>query len=507
MTLANFEALQSRSLLAALAVLSGLAGLAATCVPASAQVYWGDRYPSGRYYQPPQQRDYFFPFFGDRYNRPPPVVDSSKAPPPRKLETPPASTVVVIGDSMADWLAYGLDEIYAEQPEVGFERKIRPTSGLIRYDTKNDQLDWSQVIKDALAAEKPSAIIVMLGLNDRVPMRDKAPPRPEPPRKGEQPAQGQAPQNATQGQAAPAAANAEAASQGTTNETPRPAAGGSYDFHSDRWAELYGKRIDEMIAAVKSKGVPVLWVGLPALRGTKSTSDMSYLDELYRQRAEKAGVAYEDIWDGFVDEQGRYAVQGPDFEGQTRRLRTADGVHFTKAGAVKLASFVDRDLRRALSSHATPVALPGPEVTAPKTGGPRPAIGPVLPLTASGGGEGGDLLGAGSRPAQMSSDPVAAEVLGRGDPLTAPRGRADDFSWPRPASDASATDIAPEPAAVTPAPPAKKGAAGKADAKKPADDKADAKNKPGSDSTRNRRSPSASLDAPPRPPRSVGGGF
>ena len=75
-----------------------------------------------------------------------------------------------------------------------------------------------------------------------------------------------------------------------------------------------------MIAALKTKGVPIVWVGLPAIRGTKSTSDMSYLDELYRARAEKAGITYVDIWDGFVDEQGRYAQQGPDFEGQTRRL-------------------------------------------------------------------------------------------------------------------------------------------------------------------------------------------
>ena len=44
-----------------------------------------------------------------------------------------------------------------------------------------------------------------------------------------------------------------------------------------------------MIAALKSKGVPIIWVGLPTIRGTKSTSDMGYLDELYRGRAEKAG--------------------------------------------------------------------------------------------------------------------------------------------------------------------------------------------------------------------------
>ena len=167
---------------------------------------------------------------------------------------------------------------------------------------------------------------------------------------------------------------------GTGNAAQRPVPGGLYDFHTDQWADLYVKRIDAMIAALKTKGVPVLWVGLPALRGPKSTGDMAYLDELYRERAERAGIVYVDIWDGFVDDQGRYAVDGPDFEGQIRRLRTPDGVHFTKAGAVKLASYVDLELRRVMSNHVMPVALP--EQGSPiKPGSPRPDVGPVLPLT------------------------------------------------------------------------------------------------------------------------------
>ena len=140
-----------------------------------------------------------------------------------------------------------------------------------------------------------------------------------------------------------------------------------------------------MIAALKTKGVPVLWVGLPSIRGAKSTSDMSYLDELYRARAEKAGIVYVDIWDGFVDDQGRYAQQGPDFEGQTRRLRTYDGVNFTKYGAEKLAHYVEHELRRVLNSHVVPVALPGPEEQTPAkgVGDAKPAVGPVVPLSTS----------------------------------------------------------------------------------------------------------------------------
>ena len=287
-------------------VLAGLAVMTVSLTavqPASAQ-YWNGGY---RYYRQSPQRDFFFPFSG--FMRPPPVADSAKAPATRKLEAPPTTTVVVVGDSTADWLGYGLDELYADQPEIGVERKIRGSSGLVRYDAKNETLDWPAAIKDALANEKPDAIVVMLGIYDRVPLRDKNPPPPNAKRAGE-PAQGtnqaanpaaaQPPQDKT---APPVDSEAppQAAAQG---DTQRPAPGGSYEFHTDPWATLYTKRIDDMIAALKSKGAPIVWVGLPAIRGTKSTGDISYLDELYRERAEKAGIVYVDIWDGFVDDQG-----------------------------------------------------------------------------------------------------------------------------------------------------------------------------------------------------------
>ncbi len=493
-----------------------------------------------RYQQQPRD-DFSFPF-GDRFMRPaPPPADYSKAPPPRKLDNPPSTSIVVIGDSFADWLAYGLDETYSDQPDMGVVRKIRPTSGLVRYDPKNDTLDWPQALKDVLAGEKPTVFVVMLGLNDRLPLRDRAPVKPAPQKPGEGQAPGQ-PQGQVQGQTqaqaqtqTPAQAQAPGAAPAPQNPPPQQpvaasdseggaqapvagggaqqaATGGSFDFHTDKWAEIYGKRIDDMINALKARGVPILWVGLPAIRGTKSTSDMAYLDEIYRERAEKAGIAYVDIWDGFVDDQGRYTVQGPDFEGQTRRLRTADGVHFTKAGAVKLASYVDQELRHVMSNRATPVAFPGPDTTAPKPAtvmGTHPDVGPVVPL-AAGGGEGGDLLG-GGRPAQVTStDPVAAKVLSRGDAIAAPSGRADDFTWPRNGADAKAatadTGPLPGPEQAAPAPGPKKGA----DTKKQPDAKAaDSKTKPAPDqgAAKPRRSPNASLDGAPRPPKEVGGGF
>src|SRR5579863_1705796 len=480
-----------RRLIGALAMTAAIAGASG---PAAAQgYYWTERPAPPRYYQAPPSRDFFsFPFLGgERYRAP--VADYSKAPPPRKPETPPTSTILVVGDSMADWLGYGLDETYVDQPDMGVVRDVRATAGLIRYDPKNETLDWPAVIKDQLATEKPNAVVVMLGLNDRLPIRD-----------GAAPAKG-AEQTPQEKPAAPPDAAA-ASPQGSADSTAQhPVPGRSYEFHTDPWADLYVKRIDEMIAALKSKGVPVLWVGLPALRGPKSTSDMAYLDELYRERAERAGIYYVDIWDGFVDDQGRYAVDGPDFEGQIRRLRTADGVHFTKAGAVKLASYVDLELRRVMSNRTAPVALP--EQGSPlKPGTPRPDVGPVLPLAVSssdaGSGGAGGLLGAGSQSPPLTSDPLAAKVLDRGAPIAAVAGRADDFSWPRPQVPAEA---APQPVSLAPAAPAKKGAAAHEEAKKPADAKKDVKKKPESDSrTRVRHSPRAELDGAPVPPAPVG---
>src|SRR5262249_56592504 len=162
--------------------------------------------PCTRHYRRSPRRDFLSPFSGERRNRPAPTVDYSKAPLPRKLEKPPSQTVVVIGDSMADWLGYGLDEKYTDQPEIGVERKIRATSGLVRYDAKNEALDWPQAATDALSNAKPNALLVMLGLNDRVPLGEKAPAQPK--RDGE-PAQG-GNQSASQASQDKAAAPAEA---------------------------------------------------------------------------------------------------------------------------------------------------------------------------------------------------------------------------------------------------------------------------------------------------------
>ena len=308
-------------------------------------------------------------------------VDSSRAPAPSRRAEPATSHVLVLGDSMADWLAYGLEDALGETPEFGVTRKHRTYSGLLRYEPRAETPDWAQAAREIIAAEKPNFIVMMVGLNDRQSIRERV--------VAPAPARGAA---RTHAPAAPAGETAAQPAQPPEHDTEKPTetdnpeqpsilapeaprgprVAGTHEFRTDKWAELYSKKIDDTIAALKSRGVPVFWVGLPSVRGQRSTSDMVYLNELYRTRAEKNGITFIDVWDGFVDEGGRFALQGPDFEGQTRRLRTADGVHFTKAGARKLAHYVEREIKRVASRGPVAVALPTsepqPQTPAAKTG-------------------------------------------------------------------------------------------------------------------------------------------
>jgi len=374
------------------------------------------------------------------------VEDYSKAPPPEKRDTVPERNVLVLGDAMADWLAYGLEDAYSEQPDMGVIRKHKTVSGLIKYQPKGEPADWVAAAKGILATEKPDTIVVMLGLDDRAAMREPAADKSDKAsdKKGDKkdararpdtkPADAKTKPDSAPGTAA--AVDTELPQDEADNPDAPPIAAreksarspnGLYEFRDERWIELYTKKIEEMIAVLKSKGVPVLWVGLPAIRGQKATADALFLDSLYRNAAGKAGITYVDVWDGFVDEAGRFLQKGPDFEGQIRQLRSFDGVYFTKAGARKLAHYVEHEITRLLAARSGPIALPTepatPDANAlPGQPAPRPLAGPILPLVASSVGTDQLLGGPGSRPAAV--DALAARTLVKGEALTPPPGRA-----------------------------------------------------------------------------------
>ena len=116
--------------------------------------FWGDRRSSN-------PNNSFDPFGGNRRStrpksfdpyspsyRRPQVFEATEPPAPRKVETPSTETVVVIGDLLADWLGYGLEQVFAETPEIGIVRKIKPDFGLARDDARLDAPGWLQAAKD-----------------------------------------------------------------------------------------------------------------------------------------------------------------------------------------------------------------------------------------------------------------------------------------------------------------------------------------------------------------------
>src|SRR5215475_2839270 len=401
------------------------------------------------YYGPPRRRQY-------QHTQQPPnqhtqqqPSESSRAPQPKKAEakgeqTGPTTSIVVMGDDMADWLGYGLEDVFADTPEIRVVRKNKLNSGLLHYDAKGD-LDWWHVARDTLAQEKADYVVMMLGIGDRQEIRVKdlakeADTRAkdqqakDPATKDPQAKDRQATDEAEKKDGQNSAKTTDTDENGTSSAQRTKKTGAPAEFRSEEWEKIYSRRIDDTIAALKSKGVPVIWVGLPPIRGARSSSDTAYLNELYRARAERAGIRYVDVWDGFVDEAGKYSNYGPDYEGQVRRLRLNDGVFFTKSGAIKLARYVERELSRYMSNRV-PVALPsGSFEAAPSESKPteRPLMGPVIPLTGTAKDKDKDsdsLLGApGSSP--TLGDAIATKVLAKGETIATPHGRADNFAWP-----------------------------------------------------------------------------
>lgn len=346
-----------------------------------------------------QYRGFGFPFFGNPWfsDRPAPQPWAPRhrqprerepvntaPPPPQKSEVAPAKTGIVIGDSMAEWLAYGLEQAYAESADIGVVRKVRPSTGLID-PCKGELRKW---LEQSLANEKPAFVAIMIGMNDRRSMPACGP-------------------------------------SGKSDD----ARAGTYAFRSKEWAEAYGREADQAIALLKSKGVPVFWVGLPPARNIRA-ADIGFLNDLFREHAEKDGIGYIDVWDAFVDEDGDFTMRGPDVNGQTRLLRAADGLNFTKSGARKLALYLEREIGRMVlhSPPAEPPAVARGTNPPPAKPDDRPAAGPVVPLTGAPPRVKGDALLGEAKPARAPSDP---RLLG-GEPAAPARGRADDFSWPRP---------------------------------------------------------------------------
>ena len=244
--------------------------------------------------------------------------------------------VLVLGDSLAEGLWSGLYRTFQEDKNLEIVNQSKVSSGFVRVD----YYDWNKALDDILKDNNYQMAVVMFGANDNQPIR-----------------------------------------QGKEYFKPG----------TDAWREAYGKRVEAFIKKLRDKKLAVYWAGLPIMRSPNQSDDAQFLNDVFREKSFINGAKFVDTWSGFTDDSGRYSAYGPDMEGQVKRLRADDGVHFTMRGYLKLAHFVEKEMRHDLSlaklERNIPLAgdaqeqakIMGRAVNAGPTAPPPPAATPVPP--------------------------------------------------------------------------------------------------------------------------------
>ncbi len=288
-------------------------------------------------------------------NGPKPAVANPK--------NPDAKVVWVIGDRLADGLARGLNVALSDTPTVRIENGAVSPSGLALQSSVN----WSSAIAARLAGPSPpDAVVVMIGTDDRRPM---------------------------------------------------PVDGALTDFRTKSWEIVYRARVSAVIGAARGMGVPITWIGLVPMSDFDLTTDMAYLDEIYRQVVTDRQARYVDVWNAFADDTGGYAASGPDIAGQVRQLRLKDGIGFTKSGNRKLGFYVEQDIRSWLATGSADPALP--------TRGAEGGL--VMSLSDPQAGPDDDLVTPAVVEAPREGTPLYDLVV-LGKPLKPKTGRVDDLT-------------------------------------------------------------------------------
>ncbi len=320
---------------------------------------------------------------------------------------PDARVVLVIGDFLAGGLAEGLTTALVQNPDVRVVDRTSGSSGFVRQDFH----DWTGKINELINAERPAAIVVMIGTNDRQQME--------------------------------------------VDDVRE-------NLRSENWNREYERRAEELAKAIAARKIPLLWVGMPSFKASKMTLDMLAFNDIYRAAATSVGGEFVDIWDGFVDENGAYIPSGPDLNGQPARLRANDGINLARPGKRKVAFYVEKPLYKILGQDPSVAAAqaaaaatrPAYRLFGPfgASEGQEPAnldivvdpnevglVDPARPVAlrtpALDGGE--ELLGAVVAPRLDARTPAEKLVIeGIAPPPLA--GRADEFSGPQFASAAAA---------------------------------------------------------------------
>ncbi len=374
--------------------------------------------------------DYYTPRPRHHAQKPKPAAPSEDV--AKEVPKAPAKNatlfVDVFGDSLGQMLADGLDDALADRVDVGVVHKAKGSTGLVA----SDFYDWPRAINELLAGRDGSKDAGKDGGKDDAPGAEKQATdaaktyagrdAAKSDRKAEPAAKDKAPR-----------IDVAVMMIGSNDKQAIREDGKTLAFGTPEWSAAYTKRVSAIDDAFRSHGIPLIWVGVPITKDDGFADAMASLNDITREAAAKTGATYVDTWEAFSDDNGDFSAYGPDINGQTVRLRAADGIHFTKAGARKLAHFVVTHVLRALDGKTPAPQLPtaeAPEGGAMPVAAAKPDAGPIRNLNEAPDSKGGTLATLPKPAEPPQRDALVTTAIVRGEAVPIPAGRADNARWP-----------------------------------------------------------------------------
>jgi hypothetical protein len=240
----------------------------------------------------------------------------------------PARTIVVFGDSQAQGVAAALRRLYVRDRLYRIVDKTVPGTSL----SQKAQYDWVGTIDSWLSGDHADVAVVMFGGNDRLAVRTEA-------------------------------------------------GGKAIAYKTDAWTEMYTERLNSVLGLLSGAKLPVVWLGQPVAREAGYAADMAYLNGIFEATVPGAGGDYLPLWDVIADESGNYMAYGKALDGETKRLRLDDGIHFTPAGYDIIVAKVKQEIDTMLAKSAA--AEPAAPAAVPAAAAPTPAAAPGTSIVAN----------------------------------------------------------------------------------------------------------------------------
>ena len=114
-------------------------------------------------------------------------------------------------------------------------------------------------------------------------------------------------------------------------------------FFTDAWDAVYGARLEAFVDLFADDAVPVVILGMPAMRNGYHQSKMARINAVTRAACERAGAYYVDTFTMTADAAGNPLARA-EVDGRTRIVHASDGMHLSLYGSEVVAAGIVRVL-------------------------------------------------------------------------------------------------------------------------------------------------------------------